>query len=133
MSKELTSKTKKVEDKGTFFHSIKGKVLIMGVSAILIAGIIGCVGIVSVNNNLDNSDVESATYEIDMLRSQNQENEALYQYHVEQTYLDNITSNFNRMSELASELQKNASGSNKDAVQSMLDDIALAKENYRFA
>ncbi len=135
MSKEPVKKTQKATakggHKGIFIQSIKGKVIIMGVLSILIAGIIGFVGIVSVNNNLKNSDVEAATYEIDMLRSQNQENEALYQYHVEQTYLDNITANFNRMSELASELQKNASGSNKEAVQSMLNDIELAKENYK--
>lgn len=134
MSKETTKKkqkeTAKGGPKGIFIQSIKGKVIVMGVLSILIAGVIGCVGIMSVNNNLTNSDMEAAAYEIDMLRSQNQENEALYQYHVEQTYLDNINANFKQMAQLATQLQQSAGGSNKEAVQKMLSDIALAEENY---
>lgn len=118
-------------DSWTLIPSIRGKVIVMGILSILVAGVIGCVGIVSVNNNLRNSEVEATAYEIDMLRSQNQENEALYQYHVEQTYLDNINTNFDKISELALVLQQRAGGVNKELVQSMLDDIALAKENYK--
>lgn len=126
MSKEPMKKT----NSWTLIPSIRGKVIVMGILSILVAGVIGCVGIVSVNNNLSNSEVEATAYEIDMLRSQNQENEALYQYHVEQTYLDNINTNFDKISELALVLQQRAGGVNKELVQSMLDDIALAKENY---
>ena len=132
MSKEPKTKGKKVSEKGgSVFHSIKGKVIVMGALSILIAAVIGIVGIMSVNNNLKYSGMEAAAFEIDMLRSQNKENEALYQYHVEQTYLDNINTNFDTMSELALTLQKNADSDNKEAVQSMLNDIALAKENYK--
>ena len=123
--------TAKGGPKGIFIQSIKGKVIVMGMISILIAGVIGCVGIMSVNNNLTNSDVEAAAYEIDMLRSQNQENEALYQYHVEQTYLDNINANFEHMSQLATQLQQSAGGGNKEAVEAMLSDIALAEDNYK--
>ena len=83
---------------------MKKRIIVMGIISILIAGVIGCVGIMSVNSNLENSDVEAAAYEIDMLRSQNQENEALYQYHVEQTYLDNINANFEHMAQMVEQI-----------------------------
>lgn len=134
MSKKTTKEEnakRKRSGTGGFFYSIKGKVIIMGALAIVIAAVIGVVGIMSVNNNLKYSDMESAAYEIDMLRSQNQENEALYQYHIEQTYLDNINANFDKMSKLAAALQENADAKNQEAVKAMLDDIAFAKENYK--
>lgn len=134
MSKELGNKMKKMRvkntPKGIFLQSIKGKVMVMGIMAILVAVVIGCVGIMSVNNNVKNSDIEATTYEIDVLRSQNQEYEALYQYHVEQTYLDNIITNLDKMSELVSQLQKSTGNAYKESVQIMLDDIAKSKENY---
>lgn len=119
-----------IPQKSNFLQSIKGKVILIGILSILVAGIIGCIGIVSVNNNVKNSDLEAITYEIDMLRSQNQENEALYQYHVDQVYLDNIISNYNKMSELALQLQQYAGGSYKEVVQSIINDIDLSKQNY---
>lgn len=116
--------------KGIFIQSIRGRIIVMGVLAIIVSGIIGLVGIMSVNSNLQNSDVESMAYEIDMLRSQNQENEALYQYHVSEEYLDNIIANYNKMSELAMLLEESAGGSNKEEVQQMQADIEQAKANY---
>lgn len=131
MSKKLTkTNTNTSQPKNSFLQSIKGKVILIGILSILVAGMIGCIGIISVNNNVKNSNLEATTYEIDMLRSQTQEYEALYQYHVDQVYLDNIISNYNQMSELALQLQQYASGSYDEVIQSMINDIELSKKNY---
>lgn len=116
--------------KGVFMQSIRSRVIVMGILSVILAAIIGFVGIMAVNNNMRNSDVESAAYEIDMLRSQNQEFEALYQYHVSQEYLDNIIANYDKMLELAVQLEKTATGTNKQSVQEIQTIATEAKSNY---
>lgn len=115
---------------GTIFQSIKGKIAIMGVFAILAAVIVGYVGITSVDRNAKNSQVESTVNAISVLQSQNLANEALYQYYVDQSYLDTIVSNLDQMTQSATELQSLTDASYKESVQSILNNVAKSKENY---
>ena len=101
----------KTKKKGSIFQSIKGKIMIMGVFAISVAIVIGQVGITSINQNAKNSQVESTVNTISVLQSENQANEALYQYYVDQTYLDTILANLDKMSEGATKIQSIADAS----------------------
>lgn len=122
-------KTKK-KTKGTIFQSIKSKIMVMGVIAIAASIVIGTVGINSINRNAKNSQVESMINTISVLQSQNEANEALYQYYVDQSYLDSILANLDKMSENATQLQSIADGSYMDSVQSILDEVDKSKQNY---
>lgn len=120
----------KTKKKGSIFQSIKGKIMIMGVFAIAAAIVIGQVGITSINQNAKNSQVESTVNTISVLQSENQANEALYQYYVDQTYLDTILANLDKMSEGATKLQSIADASYQESIQAILDGVAKNKENY---
>ncbi len=123
-------KSKGTKRKGTILQSIKGKIAIMGVFAIVAAGLVGYVGITSINRNVRNSQVESNVNSISVLQSQNLANEALYQYYVDQSYLDTTIENLNQMSTKAVELQTIADASYAEWVQTILDNVAKSKENY---
>ena len=120
----------KSKKKGTIFQSIKGKIAIMGVFAIASAVLVGYVGITSINRNVKNSQVESNVNSISVMQSQNLANEALYQYYVDQSYLDMIIMNLDQMSAKAIELQSITDASYSEAVQAILDNVAKSKENY---
>ena len=104
-SKEKTTKITAISKVG-LLQSIKAKIILMGLLAIVGAVVIGYVGMNSVNRNIKNSQVESIVNTISGLQSQNQVDEALYQHYVDQKYLDNILADLNTMSEKAAELQK---------------------------
>lgn len=123
-------KEKKQKKSGTIFQSIKGKIAIMGVFAILAAVLVGYVGITSVDRNAKNSKVESTVNTISVLQSQNLANEALYQYYVDQTYLDTIVSNLDQMAQKATELQSITDVSYEESVRAILDNVAKSKANY---
>lgn len=123
-------RVKNTKKKGMLFQSIKGKIAIMGIFAIAAAVLIGYVGITSVDRNAKNSQVESTVNTISVLQSQNLANEALYQYYVDQNYLDTIVSNLDQMSQKATELQSITDASYDESVQAILDNVAKSKENY---
>lgn len=115
---------------GTIFQSIKGKIAIMGIFAIAGSLIIGNVGITSIARNTKNSQVESTVNTISVLQSQNQAYEALYQYYVDQSYLDSILANLQQMQDDATELKSIAGSSYREAIQSILDGVSKSRENY---
>ncbi len=125
----MKSKAKK-KKKGTIFQSIKGKIMIMGVFSLAASIVIGTVGINSINRNATNSQIESMVNTISVLQSQNEANEALYQYYVDQSYLDSILANLDKMSENAVKLQSIADASYQDSVQTILDEVEKSKQNY---
>jgi len=88
-SKEKTTKRNTISKTG-LLQSIKGKIILMGLLAIVGAVIIGYVGMDSVSRSIKNSQIESIVNKISGLQSQNQVDEALYQHYVDQKYLDNI-------------------------------------------
>lgn len=125
------NQTKKKKKKGTIFQSIKGKLTVMGVCAILGSVIIGSVGISSVSSNTKNSQVESAVNNISVLQSQNQAYDALYQHYVDAAYLENILTNLQQIQDEADNLMSIADSSYQDYIASILDGAAKSMENYR--
>ena len=82
---------------GSFLQSLKSKIAIMGILAIAGSLVIGNIGISSISRNARNSQIESAVNAISVLQSQNEANEALYQYYVDRSYLDSIIKNLDRI------------------------------------
>ena len=111
-------------------HSMKGKNMAMGVFAIIASLIIGCVGVFSVNQNVENNKVESYVNYISVLQSKNNAGDAQYQYYVDQTYLDAIKTNLCEMGVAAEELKKSADSSYQKSISQMIEDIAACQENY---
>ena len=121
-------KTKK--STGNFLQSVKGKILFMGILGIAAAVIIGLVGIISINQNAKNSEVVSTVDEINVLQAQNLGNDALYQYYVDENYLNATLANLDEMEQKAQRLQSMADASYQDSVSSILDKISASKTNY---
>ena len=115
---------------GSFFQSVKGKILFMGVLGIAAAVIIGLVGITSINQNAKNSEVVSTVNEINVLQAQNLGNDALYQYYVDENYLNATLENLDEMEQKALRLKSIAGSSYQASVDSILDKVSASKTNY---
>ena len=100
------SKQTSQRNNGTFIQSVKGKILVMGILGIAVAIAIGIVGIISINRNAANSEVVSTVDEINILQAKNIGNDALYQYYVDETYLNATLINLDDMEQAALRLQK---------------------------
>ena len=109
---------------------IKGKILLMGVFSIVVAVCIGVLGILSINRNSKNSEIEEIVNEMDVLQAKNLALEAQYQYYIDQSYLDQIRSNLEQMTANAELLQRQAGEKYKEDVADMLDKLTRSKANY---
>ena len=91
--------------KSKFYQSVKGKILMMGALGIIAAVIIGVVGVSSIHKNGQNSEVVSLVNEIGVLQAQNMANDALYQYYVDESYLNASLENLDSMEQRLSSLR----------------------------
>ncbi len=112
------------------FKSIKGKITFMGIFAILAAVIVGAVGIVSVNKNVRNSNVDSLVSDINLLQKTNLEQDAKYTHFVDKTYLDRIISNLDSMGNLADQLESLAGSQYGDIVADIQSEITSSRSDY---
>jgi len=124
------NKNKARISKGNFLQSVKGKIMVMGILGIAAAIIIGLVGVISINKNGQNSEVVALVNEINVLQSQNLANDALYQYYVDESYLDATLSNLDEMDLKANQLKKIASMSYSGSVDSIIERVSRDKTNY---
>ncbi len=115
---------------GGFVHSVKGKILIMGILGIAAAAVIGIVGVFSINKNAQSSEIVSTVNEINVLQSQNLANDALYQYYVEESYLKSALDNLANMEQQAVQLESIADESYRASVDSIIENIEKNKTNY---
>lgn len=115
---------------GGFVHSVKGKILIMGILGIAAAVVIGIVGVFSINKNAQSSEIVSTVNEINVLQSQNLANDALYQYYVEESYLKAALENLANMEQQAVQLESIADESYRASVDSIIENIEKNKTNY---
>lgn len=116
--------------KGNFLTSIKGKIVLMGAVAIAASGVLGYVGMSSLNRSSRNNEVSTDINRINLYQYENQSLDTSYLYFLESSYLDNIVENLGKMEELADSAQKQGgSGVNKD-ISAMGDTIKSCKENY---
>ncbi len=124
------SKTQEKISKGNFLQSVKGKILVMGVLGIAAAIIIGVVGVTSINRNGQNSEVVSIIDEINIFQSQNLANDALYQYYVDENYLNATIDNLNTMEQKSQELKSISEVGYQNSVDSIISNVEKLKSNY---
>nr|WP_297706313.1 methyl-accepting chemotaxis protein [uncultured Butyrivibrio sp.] len=125
------AKGTKARSKGPFFRSVKGKILVMGVLGIVAALVIGIVGVTSIYKNGQNSEVVSLVDEINVLQAQNLANDALYQYYVDESYLNATLSNLNEMESKAQQLKAIAGPEYSTQVDSIISDVSQVISNYK--
>ena len=116
--------------KGSFIQSVKGKILIMGVLGIAAALIIGIIGISSIHRNGQISEMVSLVNEISVLQSQNLANDALYQYYVDESYLNASLDNLSQMQSKAQQLKGIADPSYQASVDTIISDVSMDISNY---
>ena len=112
------------------FQTVKGKTLIMGALGIVAALIIGGVGVFSINRNAKNAEVVSLVNDISVLQSENLANDALYQYYVDENYLNSTLANLDAMEEKGKELKKSAGVGYQSTIGAILENVAKDKENF---
>ena len=88
------------------FQSVKGKFLLMGIMGIIIALVIGLIGMTSINRNAKSSDVVTLVNEISLLQSENNANDAQYQYYIDEKYLNATLENLQKMESSGATLKK---------------------------
>ena len=113
-----------------FYQSVKGKILMMGALGIIAAIIIGVVGVTSINRNGRNSEVVSLVNEIGVLQAQNLANDALYQYYVDESYLNSSIENLDAMDQKAQQLKGLAGAEYKSSVDSIITNVEQNKANF---
>jgi methyl-accepting chemotaxis protein len=124
------AKKQNSSSKGTFFQSVKGKILMMGALGIVASLIIGIVGVSSINRNGQISEVVSLVNEINVLQSQNLANDALYQYYVDEAYLQAALSNLTAMEQKAKQLKSIAGPEYRTSVDAVISNVDQSIANY---
>lgn len=115
---------------GVFLQSIKGKVFLMGIIALILSGVLGTVGIMALNRNNRNQDILNKMNQINLYQYENQSQDTSYLYFLEQSYLESITENLSKMEEIAAAAKKTSGLDYKTQMQEMETAIAGCHENY---
>lgn len=116
--------------KSKFYQSVKGKILMMGALGIIAAVIICVVGVSSIHKNGQNSEVVSLVNEIGVLQAQNMANDALYQYYVDESYLNASLENLDSIEQKAQQLKSIAGMGYKSSVDSIISNVEQNKANF---
>lgn len=128
--KEKKEKVLKHSERVNFFRSIRGKILIMGGIGFVSAVTLGTISIVTMNQNNENVNVERNINDISVLNTQNDALETLYQYYVQESYLENITNNIDKMQASAQDVINSASRQYTVIVEEMKKEMVTYKDNY---
>ena len=116
--------------KGNFLTSNKGKIVLMGAVAIAASGVLGYVGMSSLNRSSRNNEVSTDINRINLYQYENQSLDTSYLYFLESSYLDNIVENLGKMGTLADSAEEQGGSSVKKDISAMGDTIKNCKENY---
>lgn len=108
-------------------QSMKGKAALMGVLAIASSVVIGGVGIISINRIVNNGETETLINSIIKLQTDDKANDALYQYYIDQQYLDHIQVNQQQMLE---NVDKVTNPEYRDIVAKIRSGVETTKSNY---
>ena len=111
-------------------QSVKGKFLLMGIMGIIVALVIGLIGMTSINQNAKSSDVVALVNEINLLQSENLANDAQYQYYIDEKYLNATLENLQKMESSGTTLKKKAGLAYSDEVSEILANVEKGKANY---
>lgn len=116
--------------KGNFLQSMKGKILLMGGTAIAASAVLGVIGVTSLNKNSNNNDVLTEMNHINLYQYENQSLETSYLYFLESSYLENIVTNLGTMEQSAATAKKIAGNSVKSDITSMEETLLQCRDNY---
>lgn len=108
-------------------QSMKGKAALMGVLAIASSVVIGGVGIISINRIVNNGETKTLINSIIELQTEDKANDALYQYYIDQQYLDDIQVNQQQMLE---NVDKVTNPEYRDIVAKIRSGVETTKSNY---
>lgn len=125
---------KRIENSKFFtgtLKTIRGKITAMGAFALVVSLVVGSIGMFSLHKNGTTNQINTLVNENSVMQYQNQSLEALYQYHKDQTYLENITKNLAEMQKNVKSLQKIAGGDYKKKVASLQKAIDESSKNYK--
>ena len=127
-----TNSEKKSSNKGgSLFSSIRGKFLITGALGLIAALVIGLVGITSSSRNAKNSEIVSLVNDISLMQNKNLANDALYQYYVDQSYINDTISNLDSMNTKANTLKSISDASYSSSVSSLISNVQKINSNYQ--
>ncbi len=116
--------------KGNFLKSIRGKICLMGATAILAMGALGVTGIVSLNKNNANNEVLSRMNRINLYQYENKSLDTSYLYFLEQSYLEQIVSNLDEMQADTASAKESAASGYQDELDEMSRTVASCRDNY---
>lgn len=112
------------------FNTVKSKIRIIGVTALVTSILVGIVGVSSINRNVENSIIQTTVNNINNLQVKNQEREALYQHYIRQDYLNDILDNLNEITEQGMQLKKIAGIKYQKMANDILEQTEGIIENY---
>lgn len=115
---------------GNFLKSIRGKICLMGATAILAMGALGVTGIVSLNKNNANNEVLSRMNRINLYQYENKSLDTSYLYFLEQSYLEQIVSNLDEMQADTASAKESAASGYQDELDEMSRTVASCRDNY---
>ena len=125
------SEKKSSNNGGSFFSSIRGKFLLTGALGLIAALLIGLVGITSSSRNAKNSEIVSLVNDISLMQKKNLANDALYQYYVDQNYINDTISNLDSMNSKANTLKSISDASYSSSVSSLISNVQKINSNYQ--
>lgn len=125
-----TASTGKKEPNDKFsFHSIRGKLLVLGCVSILTTLILGFTGIYLIGSNNANNQVLADINKINLLQNNNQTLDISYLYDLDDSYNDQKLTNLQTMGDAAADALKNTKAEFKADLSTISDDIATTAEN----
>ncbi|MCR4960442.1 MAG: methyl-accepting chemotaxis protein [Lachnospiraceae bacterium] len=116
--------------KGSFFSTVRGKFLVTGALGVIAAVFIGLVGMSSISRNSKISEMVSLVDDITVKQSQNLANDALYQYYVDQSYIDATLENLNSMNEDTAKLKSVSDASYASSIATITENVTKDIANY---
>lgn len=116
--------------KGGLLGSIKGKIILMGVIAIIASCVLGYVGIASLNENSSNNEVLTTINRINLYQYENKSFDTSYLYFLEDKYLGNIVDNLEEMENLSNAAANQGNSDTREHILPMSDTINECKANY---
>lgn len=120
-----------LEHKGGFLQSIRGKIFLMGGTAVIASVILGAAGILSLKQNNSNQDVLTQMNRINLYQYENQSLDTSYLYFLEESYLTDIVENIGSMEESVAAAVQSAGNRFSDELGAMEQSIGACGENYR--
>lgn len=127
MGKKNSGQTNK---KGRFLQSIRGKILLMGGTAVTASVILGAVGIFSLKQNNSNQDVLTEMNRINLYQYENQSLDTSYLYFLEDSYLANIVKNVESMEDTVQTARQSAGSRFAEELDTMERSVTACRDNY---